>query len=348
MRRAQIYLIDLDERYLMPLEHKLAQVVQDKADINVITDRDYLSRYFSVPRNIDLLIISEKLLDSTFERHEISYIFVLTEQESAQVDITSNLTVNHLYKYTSMKEIFLKISSTISGLVSTGDEQSQKTKVITVYSPVGGIGKTTISFALCNELSKLNQSVLYIGTDSTQSFGYFYDIDTYLAIEKQMINKYEYISEAAKPFIVHENFDIMPPFFRVLSSIGIGEEHYIFLIRSMKRSGSYDFIVVDTDCAFTKDKSSMLASSDYVLFICGQDMLSIHKLDGLLSSIDCSDSSKFLFICNKYIHGNKDTNLRSYRYETSAYISYTEELCGANSSALRNSKAFEKLAFLFV
>jgi len=348
MHRAQIYLIDLDERYLTPLEHKLAQVVQDKADINVITDREFLTRYFSVPRNIDLLIISEDLLDNTFARHEISYIFVLTEQESTQVETSGNLTINHLYKYTSMKEIFLKISSAISELIFTGDEQRQRTKVITVYSPIGGIGKTTISFALCNELSKLNQNVLYVGTDGTQSFGYFYDNDTYLAIEKQMINKYEYISEAAKPFIIHENFDIMPPFFRVLSSLGICEEQYIFLIRSMKQSGSYDFIVVDTDCAFTKEKSSMLASSDYVLFVCGQDMLSIHKLDCLLSSIDCSDSSKFIFVCNKYIPSEKNTNLRSYRHKTSEFISYNEKLCGANLSALRNSKTFEKLAFLFV
>ena len=348
MHRAQIFLIDTDERYLMPLEYKLAQAVQDKADINVITDREYMTRYFSVPRNIDLLIISEKLIDRTFERHEISHIFVLTEQENAPADTASSLTINHIYKYTSMKEIFLKISSVISGLIFTGDEQRQKTKVITVYSPIGGIGKTTISFALCNELSKLNQSVLFIGTDSTQSFGYFYDNDTYLAIEKQMISKNEYISEAARPFIIHENFDIMPPFFRVPASIGICEEHYAFLIQSMKQSGSYDFIVVDTDCTFNREKSSMLASSDYVLLICGQDMLSIHKFDCLLSCVDCSDSSKFIFICNKYIPGSKNTNFSLNRFKTSEYIAYNEKLCGANISLLSNSKGFEKLAFLFV
>ena len=348
MHRAQIYLIDSDERYLMPLEHKLAQAVQDKADINVITDREYLTRYFSVPRNIDMLIISEKLFDNTFERHEISYVFVLTEQEETQVEMTNSPVINHIYKYTSMKEIFLKISSAISGLIFAGDEQKQRTKVITVYSPIGGIGKTTISFALCNELSKLNQSALYIGTDATQSFGYFYDNDTYLAIEKQMINKNEYIPEAVKPFIIHENFDIVPPFFRALSSNGICEEHYMFLIRSMKQSGSYDFIVVDTDCAFSKEKSSMLASSDYVLLVYGQDLLSIHKFECLLSSIDCSDPGKFIFVCNKYKPGDINTNLRSNRYKASEFILYSEKLCGAKISALNNSKNFEKLAFLFV
>ena len=69
MRKLTIVLADTDEDYLMPLELKFIQGFGENADIIVITEREYLNYYFSSPRNIDILLISDELYSREFEKH---------------------------------------------------------------------------------------------------------------------------------------------------------------------------------------------------------------------------------------------------------------------------------------
>ncbi len=62
MANIKIILADTDERYLMPLERKFIDELEDKVDLIVITDRDYLKQYFETPQKLDILIINEELL----------------------------------------------------------------------------------------------------------------------------------------------------------------------------------------------------------------------------------------------------------------------------------------------
>ena len=48
-------------------------------------------------------------------------------------------------------------------------DEKPETKVIAVYSPLGGCGKSLVAMALGQKLKKLDQSVLVIGCDSLQS-----------------------------------------------------------------------------------------------------------------------------------------------------------------------------------
>ena len=97
MNKLSIMLVDTDERYLMPIELKFIEELEDKIDIIVISDEGYLKEYFSTPRNIDILVINENLYSYEFEKHNIGNTFILTEKES-QVG-TENLSLHSIYNY---------------------------------------------------------------------------------------------------------------------------------------------------------------------------------------------------------------------------------------------------------
>ena len=59
MNKLKIVLADTDENYLAPLERKFIDEFEDNGEIHVITDREYLRKYFSVPQSLDILLIDE-------------------------------------------------------------------------------------------------------------------------------------------------------------------------------------------------------------------------------------------------------------------------------------------------
>ena len=78
-----IVLCDEDERYLVPLELKFTEEFGEKAEIIVITDKEYLKSFFSTPQNIDVLIINEDLYDEEYEKQDISNVFLLSEVDNS-------------------------------------------------------------------------------------------------------------------------------------------------------------------------------------------------------------------------------------------------------------------------
>jgi len=157
-----IVIADEDEEYLTPLELKFIEELDDKAEIEVITTRDYLQSFFSTPRKVDILIINKSLYSDIFSKHDIENIFILTEEESDKE--------NEIYKYTSVKDIY----NFVSGSVKTNTQElaavKEGTKAILVYSPIGGSGKTALSLGISGIISKYRKKVLYISTESIQSF----------------------------------------------------------------------------------------------------------------------------------------------------------------------------------
>ena len=71
--------IDLDEAYLTALERKFVEELGKFANISIITDMCYFSEYFSIPREIDILVVNEQLYDAQLSNHSIGITYILTE-----------------------------------------------------------------------------------------------------------------------------------------------------------------------------------------------------------------------------------------------------------------------------
>ncbi|MBC8060469.1 MAG: AAA family ATPase [Clostridiaceae bacterium] len=351
MSKLVVVLADTDEKYLMPLELKFIEGFGDKANIEIISDKDYFKEYFSTLKKIDILVIHEELYTRDLEKHSIANLFILTELNG--VSATEDLSTNKIYKYTSVKEIFNALMSTTS-TKSLRPVHQEENKVLMVYSPSGGAGKTTVALGLCAAFAKCHKRVLYLNTETLQRYNFMLGNKGFcpLGFEKHLIQQNENIIDYLPGVVGVELFDYLLPFRQSISSLNINMEHYKHLIERVRLSGQYDYIVVDSSSDFTCEKTMMMSYCHKVMIITRQDAVSVSKLEGLLANIDCSDNNKFMFVCNKYsgesvnsLISNNITN----KCEISEYIgSFDLDYSNFNLEFLAVNKHFQKLAYTII
>lgn len=306
MEKLLIVMVDEDENYLMPLELKFTEELKNRAEIVVITSKEYLNLFFSDPKEIDILLINENLFTEDLKRHNIKNIFILSEDEHEE----SLESPQNICKYTSVKEIYNLIISNVKSVEINEDGKNVENKVIVIYSPIGGSGKTILSAGISAILNKNNKKALYINTEVLQNFSniLFDNASPYASksFEKGLVEKDFNIVQKLINSIGKGEFDYILPFKQALSSLEIDLEKYIYLISKIKEAEIYDYIIVDTSIELTNEKCHLMSLADKVVIIANQDKNSAIKIDSLLDNIDCSNKNKFVFVCNKFAKGNEN------------------------------------------
>lgn len=256
MARPKVIIADEDANYIVPLQFKFVTDFFNKIDLEIITDRAYFDDYFSKPQNAEILIVSEELYDSFLQRHNIQNIFVMMEQYDEGG--TGELNVNQIFKYTSIKEIFNEIIGKSAGALNVAAVEKKETQIILVTSAAGGVGKTTVAMGVAACLVQNYKRVLYIEAASLQSAQYMLENDTPISspdIYTKLLNPSDSIYADIKHVIRKEVFSYIPPFKAAIMSVGLSKNIYMDIAVSAKKSGEYDYIVVDTDSVFDEFKA---------------------------------------------------------------------------------------------
>lgn len=298
MNKPYVVLADLDANYLIPLEERLTEELYDRIELEVITDKQYFDSFFLVPRKIDTLIISSELFSESLLRHNVTDFFLLTEEPS---DTQSTDHITRIFKYSSAKEILNQILSKNRDMLEMHLSRKE-TQVILVTSCVGGAGKTTLSLALCERLAKNHKRVLFISADPVQSFSYYLQNREPLpnSAARTLGGAGDELYRTVMPYLRNEGFSYLPPFGRSVSSNGLDENIYNRLIAAAKAAREYDCIVADAALGFDGNTAKMIQDADKVIVTVLQDAYSTYKTEYLVRNIDCRDSDKFLFVCNKF------------------------------------------------
>ena len=268
MARPKVIIADEDANYIVPLQFKFVTDFFNKIDLEIITDRAYFDDYFSKPQNAEILIVSEELYDSFLQRHNIQNIFVMMEQYDEGG--TGELNVNQIFKYTSIKEIFNEIIGKSAGALNVAAVEKKETQIILVTSAAGGVGKTTVAMGVAACLVQNYKRVLYIEAASLQSAQYMLENDTPISspdIYTKLLNPSDSIYADIKHVIRKEVFSYIPPFKAAIMSVGLSKNIYMDIAVSAKKSGEYDYIVVDTDSVFDEFKADLLNVADKVIFV---------------------------------------------------------------------------------
>jgi len=298
MKKRLIVLADRDEDYLLPIQLKLIEVFKDNCEILLITDNEYFVEYFSMPREVDILLVNEAFYSAELHKHSIHHIFILTENESLPKSDSSEIW---LYKYSGMEQMYQNMIKYGNLAPLILDSQSNEVKVVTVFSPAGGSGKTTISTSISQILANHRYKVLYISLESIQT--------NYLRVEDALSSDFVngMLMQASDLADLIENevnksmFDSLHPTPQVPALIELGTEHYLFLIERLKQDSKYNYIVVDGGGTLDVSICKLMSLSEKVIVVTRQDEISALKLNTFLDNVDCSDDTdRFIFVCNHY------------------------------------------------
>ena len=352
MARPKVIIADEDANYIVPLQFKFVTDFFNKIDLEIITDRAYFDDYFSKPQNAEILIVSEELYDSFLQRHNIQNIFVMMEQYDEGG--TGELNVNQIFKYTSIKEIFNEIIGKSAGALNVAAVEKKETQIILVTSAAGGVGKTTVAMGVAACLVQNYKRVLYIEAASLQSAQYMLENDTPISspdIYTKLLNPSDSIYADIKHVIRKEVFSYIPPFKAAIMSVRLSKDIYMDIAVSAKKSGEYDYIVVDTDSVFDEFKADLLNVADKVIFVTKQNRMSVMAVNTLMSNINGVNNEKYLCICNDFDKNIENALISpecNLKYAVNEYIEHLPHYDQLNCSDFINYSGFQKLAYLFL
>ncbi len=352
MAKPRIIIADTDVNYIISLQLKFVEEFFERVELEIITDEDYFNELFSSPQNAGILIVSEGLYKQSVQRHNISHIFLMTEQK--EEDQTADLRVDCIYKYTSTKEIFNEITGKSADVLNIKREDKQETEVVVFYSASGGTGKTTLAMGVAASLAKKYKRVLYINAERLQSFSHFLEnkaVITESGVYSKLTNPDDNVFNEIKHVLRKEIFNYLPPFKAALMSLGLKFSVYEKIALSARKSGDYDFIVIDTDIAFDEEKAALLNLADKVVIVTKQTKAAVSSTNLLVSNVNGINSDKYIFVCNDFDKQTSNALIspnNALKFAISDYVEHFKYFDSMKPEDLSNESSIQKTAFLII
>lgn len=352
MARPRVIIADEDANYIVPLQFKFVTDFFNKIDLEIITDKAYFDEYFSKPQNAEILIVSDELYDSSLQRHNIQNIFVMMEQFDEGG--TGDLNVNQLFKYTSIKEIFNEIIGKSAGALNIASVEKKETQIILVTSAAGGVGKTTVAMGVAACLAQNYKRVLYINAARLQDFQFALDNGSPITspdVYANLLNVKEDVYSDIKHIIRKETFSYIPAFKAALMSVGLDFSIYSKLALSAKKSGEYDFVIIDAESTFDERKTDLIDMADKVIIVTDQSFSSVYSTNLLLSNINGVNSEKYMYICNKFDKDGTNALISpqiSLKFNINEYVEKVAVNGIAKCNEMAKINGLKKVSFLVI
>lgn len=350
MSKPLVVIADRDENYLATFEYKFLEQFDDKIELEIISDEEYFNTFFSTPRTAEILVVGEDWYSRELHRHNINNLFIFTEEN--EMGATEELSVTRIYKYTGIKEIFNELTYRSRDKLYQGADAQKETMIISLYSAIGGSGKTSLSLGLAEELANNHKRVLYINTESIQAFAHYLNDEVgmsnegYRALRDDLNHTYHNI----KHFVRRKNFAYVPPFMATLDALNLSSQIFVNMVQTAKESKEYDFIIVDIEAGYSRTRTELLEISDKVIMVMLQDKMSLLKTEYILQNIDFRDREKYLFICNKYQESKENAYFESAlqkQFPLHEYVEYVEEPM-VTVERLGELSGIQKIAYMFI
>lgn len=352
MANPRIIIADTDSSYILPLQAKFAEEFPVETDLEIITDRTYFEQLFGVPQKADILIVSDQLYTGALSRHDIGRIFVMMEK--MEEGRTDELSLNRIFKYSSIREIFNEIMGKSADIINVNTRMQKACQIVLVTSASGGTGKTTVAAGLAGCLARNYKKVLYIDAEHMQSFhGTFENRspvaapDVYMRLGRPGENIYQEI----RHIIRRERFSYLPPFKAPLMSLGVKFSVFRQIAESAKRLNDYDFIIIDTDSVYDEAKAELIGAADRVVIITKQTESSVRAAEFFVSNINGIGSDKYLFVCNDFRKEEENfltSSETGLRFRVNEYIGHFPEGDRITADALARESGIQKTAFLLM
>lgn len=352
MVKPRIIIADTDDSYIIPLQLKFVEDFFEQVDLEIISDSNYFDNLFSIPQSADILIVSDELYTESLQRHNVSHVFVMNEQ--FEEDQTGDLNVNHIFKYTSIKEIFNEITSKSADVLKIKKNGKQETQVVLFYSASGGTGKTTVAMGVSASLTMNYKRVLYINAARLQAFQHMLENHSPVTasdVYARLSSPTDTIYNDIKHVIRKELFSYLPPFKAALMSLGLNYSVFEKIIASAKKSGEYDFIIVDADVSFDEDKAALFNISDKVVILTTQSFSSVLATNILVSNVNGANSDKYIFVCNNFDKESDNALISpniALKFNVSEYIEHFVHYESMKPDDLSKESSIQRTAFLII
>lgn len=341
----KITFVCFDEAYVGTIEYKLAEILNDKADLEFITNEAYLIEFLHNDRQTDILLMPKKYENLLNEQFKNVKIIWLTEDKELSAS-GNNYGEEYMYLYTSVRSMIDQMDANFLKEISTGTKNG--TQIVSIFSVSGGCGKTMAALGITYALAKEGNKVLYVSTESMQDYK-FYKQDV-----KEITSDFGYQCavdmEMAKRCVLNEiehgDIDYLRPFSVLPMSYQVGVDKYFELINGIIESNIYDYIVVELSKEIEPKKITFMQKGHRTVLVTRQGEYEVLRLADFINNIT-KFSAMPLIVCNRFDRDKLDYLQKSEltkRCEVAEYIMEADH--DISWEEVKSNGLFEKVATL--
>lgn len=336
MHRLKVILADPDSLYVDRLSDYINSSFVSRIKLVSCTRKVILEHYLQASFDeYDILLINRGFFDEESEIYKkTKFKILLTEEKDNPV--AGN---DCLYKYQTGDSLVKQILDLYynSNDVRVTTAGCKLTQIISVFSPAGGVGKTSVALGLATYLSQSGKNIFVLSFESLNSISCAFRSSGSDGFTKVLLSLSDnaqliparvemYKSKGQDPAISY--FEPAGCFLEI-SELAIDD--LLLLLTKIKNEGKYDAVVVDLDPMADKKLVSVLGHSDKVVLVSSNDEVGQYKIFTFLEhlrKIELDDGreilSKLTHVANKY-HENEYFD-ETYGITSSCQIPFVQNL----------------------
>jgi len=302
MGRLKLLLADDDQAYIESLTGYLMEKFPYKFQVSFFTNIEILQQFLIEEESkIDIILASEKFIN---EIKNLKY-----DKETPVVikvvDRGMPKNENTIYKYCHGEKLVQNIIKIYEKSLQTNvfdQKELQTTRVVTIYSPAGGTGKTTIAVNLSKYLAKEDFRVFYLNLESINSLNCFFEKIDEIKIQssfskvlfalKENDEKLNMkIKEITQYETIHNIGYFLPPD-NSLELDEVSSAEIKLLLDEIKLTGLYDIVLIDLPSSFNYKNLTVMEESDEIIIITTPDWIAINKLESFLKDAQTHEKKR--------------------------------------------------------
>ena len=274
-----IAIADANRDYL----ERLSEVLREYEDltVSVFTTGEKLQEALENKR-FDIVLFdpdisSQKL---AFSNAKLSVCLYSDEAQNKEMYADCEKVV----KYQRISSIYKDIINAFADKAGYGGDfdNSQNTRIIAVYSPIGGSGKTTVALAIASKMATMGKRVLFLNTEQlnstvcvnpTEGEG----ITGLIEATAENVNFELKLKGNTKQGI--QGIDYVEGFERIVDYNSVSAEEISAVLNKIKRCGICDAVVVDMGSLIDGMASAILGIADSIVIVEKPGELPSAKMD---------------------------------------------------------------------
>lgn len=290
MDNTLIVIADKDKNYICPLLQKVIQQYGQSVEIAVFTQKESLERFLREHFQITVLVASEEFEIRIPAECHIQHRVNLTDRNSEAKFAGKGRNV-FFYRYSPLELLFHVISSYCGEVMEDRNGETEKTSVILVSSAAGGTGKTLVALALAVNLKNMGKRALYLDAEWLQNFS------CYLQQGMPMTHNEErdfFRSEGKEEQLLQSlirSEDSLSYLLQIDTPLVFADKTlavYLNCINTLKNTGNYDYIIVDTDGTMDFFKTQMMGICNQLIFVTTPQSASEYAMKKVLTNLSFS------------------------------------------------------------
>ncbi|MCM3768624.1 AAA family ATPase [Neobacillus niacini] len=347
MSRVTVILADSDLGYITSVSNFIrTSELSSQLAVKYFSNQADLEAYLKGTTQTNLLLTTAELMPENTV--SVETVIVLAETPKEQV-----LSKESLLKYQSLTSLFskaLEIYYQQHQLVKPIRSAGGSTKVVSVYSPIGGSGKTILAVNLARLIASEGQRVFYLNLELISSMPLFFKTEEVADSSEVFYYSKARPEELAYKMETLTRRDRNVDYFNIKSipeeMIDLAAKDTEAIISALVQRDVYDYIIIDLDSSLDERVLASLRMSHLTLWPLVVDIQSFYKtkmaLEGYKRILKDDDlEHKIAFVLNKFLGERQiPAELHEFGLDTSFALPYVSEWKAVGNSQLLTTHSF--------